>query len=168
MDITDHILKYRETVMNLWNEIYVPAISDRGGNTYLEENFCQIEVNLFEILVLYYLTEKYDSEDIIDSHMKSPCRSLPHFYIVPNDKLMTAHVNRELHSGYWDHPVRQFEKGKAEINLVHFFDWESYDCPRKYQYFRGRIKSFRADPSLNGKDVLIPVSECTIYYRKTD
>ena len=49
-----------------------------------------------------------------------------------------------------------------------FFDWESYDCPRKYEHFLGRIKSFKDEPALIGKDVLIPVLESRIYCKKTE
>ena len=52
MDITDRILRFRETIMDLRNRVYVQVINDRGGDTYLEEIFCEVEINLFETLVL--------------------------------------------------------------------------------------------------------------------
>ena len=69
---------------------------------------------------------------------------------------MPVMVNRELTSGYWDHPVRELRKDDAENGFVHCYDLSAMDMPRRYEYFRGRILKCAEHPELTGRDILVP------------
>lgn len=62
-------------------------------------------------------------------------------------------LNREIDSGYWDHPVKQADPD-CVFTFVRFFDWDQ----RSYQdsrYVRVIVKDWPANPALVGKHALI-------------
>jgi len=152
--------------MKTWNEAYVPVIAASGGSFELEENFCEVERLMFRAMVLYQISDKVCAEDLIGPHMcvNSVAPPLINFQIRPQGNSMTVLVNREIQSGYWDYPIRELKSGDCQIALIHFFDWANYDCPRKYEFYRGRIGESGTYPETVGKHVLVPVEEAEIHY----
>jgi hypothetical protein len=62
-------------------------------------------------------------------------------------------INREVDTGYWDHPIVEITKD-AQLSFVRFFDWDVL-AVRDYQYVRIRIDAWPAHPEIIGKHALI-------------
>ena len=69
-------------------------------------------------------------------------------------------VNRDVDSGYWDHPVSEVTKS-ATLRFVRFFDWDQLGvCD--YRYVHVVIASWPEQPGLQGRHALIE-SKYTTY-----
>jgi hypothetical protein len=116
----------------------------------LLERFNDLEIILFQKMVseaLSIKTIQYGEPQeniLICSH-----QSLP------------ALINREISSGYWDHPSKEIPKS-SEIQFISFFDWDAISI-RDNKFNRARIISCPSNPSLTGKQALIE-SVSTSYY----
>jgi hypothetical protein len=62
-------------------------------------------------------------------------------------------INREVDTGYWDHPIVEITKD-AQLSFVRFFDWDVL-AVRDYQYVRIRIDAWPVLPEIIGKHALI-------------
>jgi hypothetical protein len=62
-------------------------------------------------------------------------------------------LNRELDSGYWDHPVTELSP-QIPIAFISYFDWDQLNYHDNY-YVRGEILENEMAPELVGKHVLI-------------
>ena len=131
-------------------------IIEHGGETELEEEFCKIEQLLFSSIVLYQLKADVVESDFLDDHMNIAPRVLERFLIVPRAQAMPVMINREMTSGYWDHPITELQKNEALIGFVHYYDFCGMDSPRRYEYVRGRILASSKYTEIVGKDLLVP------------
>jgi hypothetical protein len=131
-------------------------IIEHGGETELEEEFCKIEQLLFSSIVLFQLKGNVAESDFLDDHMNMAPRVLERFRIVPRAQSMPVMINREMISGYWDHPITELWKNEALIGFVHYYDFCAMDMPRRYEYVRGRILDCSKYPEIVGKDLLVP------------
>ena len=92
---------------------------------------------------------------------------VPYFAIQPaiHVRLKTppcaALINREINSGYWDHPVKEITQ-EATLHFVRFFDWDQLS-QRDYHYVWVLIANWPEHPDLVGKHALIE----TMYVRFT-
>ena len=68
-------------------------------------------------------------------------------------------LNRELDSGYWDHPQSEVTDD-AVLSFITFFDWDAVDFIDN-RYVRVLVKAWPSHPELTGKHALIE----TIYVR---
>jgi hypothetical protein len=68
---------------------------------------------------------------------------------------VSALINREVDSGYWDFPVSKIPID-AEIQFICFFDWDVL-AVRDNKFVRGRIASCASSPVLVGKHALVDV-----------
>lgn len=141
-------------------------IIKHGGETELEEEFCKIEQLLFSSIVLYQLKGGADDSDFLDDHMSIAPRVLERFLIVPRAQTMPVVINREMTSGYWDHPITESQKNEALIGFVHYCDFCGMDTPRRYEYVRGRILDSFKHPEITGKDILVPADLALIEDKK--
>ena len=69
-------------------------------------------------------------------------------------------INREVNSGYWDHPVREVTN-EAVLRFVSFFDWDQLAI-RDCRYVEVVIDRWPKQPDLQGKHALIE-SQYTAY-----
>lgn len=109
----------------------------------LEERHSEIEVLLFEKMVL------------------EPA-SLPHIeYGLPHPNILVwlqsdfapIMINREIDSGYWDHPLKEITND-AKLVFVSFFDWDDLDY-RDNRYVRVIVSEWAAHPDIVGKHALL-------------
>mgnify|MGYP003703970341 FL=1 len=61
--------------------------------------------------------------------------------------------NREINSGYWDHPLREVTND-AKLVFVSFFDWDDLDY-RDNRYVRVIVKEWLAYPEMTDKHALL-------------
>jgi hypothetical protein len=156
MNAQKYFTQWRSVCRSLWNETYMTIIIEQGGSTELEEEFCRIEQILFDSIVLGQMDTNSEKSEKLDSHMNSNPSVLERFLIVPRGNTMSVMINRELTSGYWDHPITELRKGEAVIGFVHYYDFCGMDMPRRYEYIRGRIMECSKNPEIVGKDILVP------------
>jgi hypothetical protein len=62
-------------------------------------------------------------------------------------------INREVDSGYWDHPVNLLTRD-ASLRFVRFFDWDQLG-PRDNRYLRVVVQSWPGRPEVEGKHALV-------------
>ena len=156
MEAHTYFNQWRSVCRSLWNETYMSIIIKHGGETELEEQFCKIEQLLFSSIVLYQLKGDVAESDFLDDHMNIAPRVLERFRIVPRAQSMPVMINREITSGYWDHPITELRKNEAFVGFVHYFDFCAMDTLRRYEYVRGRILDSSKYPEIVGKDLLVP------------
>ena len=66
---------------------------------------------------------------------------------------ISADINREVNSGYWDFPVEEIHSD-AVLRFVEFFDWDVLSM-RDHQYVRVVIASCTSVPEIVGKHALV-------------
>lgn len=64
-----------------------------------------------------------------------------------------AMINREIKSGYWDHPIQEVTND-AHLHFICFFDWDNLSY-RNNQYVRVRIARWPSQQEVEGKEALI-------------
>lgn len=76
---------------------------------------------------------------------------------------VSALINREVDSGYWDFPVTKVPVD-AEMQFVAFFDWDVL-LIRDNKFVRIRIASCASNPALAGKHALVDAQEVSYRLR---
>ncbi len=150
-DVTPLMDTYRECVRHLWNS-YFQRDALSGQDWDLRDEFNDISLALFRALVL----RKIDREDfeVMPDHW-APRTPLPFLRLVI-EYSSTILINREMDSGYWDHPLKVVAKGDLDLHYIHLFDWSDLDF-RDFAFYRVRIVGSGRYPEVVGKDALIPV-----------
>lgn len=62
-------------------------------------------------------------------------------------------INREIDSGYWDHPLKEITND-AKLVFVSFFDWDDLGY-RDNRYVRVIVSEWAAQPEAVGKHALL-------------
>lgn len=62
-------------------------------------------------------------------------------------------LNREVDSGYWDHPLREVTR-EAKLAFISFFDWDQLDY-RDHRYVRVQVLEWPSQPAVVGKHAFI-------------
>ena len=76
---------------------------------------------------------------------------------------ISALINRDVDSGYWDFPVATIPGG-AVMHFIEFFDWDSLGV-RDNKYVRVRIASCPANVAIEGRDALIDAQDVSFILR---
>lgn len=63
-------------------------------------------------------------------------------------------INREISSGYWDHPVQEVEPSDIDMRFIHYFDWANIGH-RDFEFIMVLIIASSAHPELNGRQALV-------------
>ena len=136
--------RFRVASRELFNTYF--RIDDPWNNNgwELEERFSAVELLLFEKLV----TEPGNLPvAIYGTH-----QPFVHVKLRSGD-FAPIMINREIDSGYWDFPIRDFSKD-AQFSFIRFFDWELLSV-RDSQYVRIRIDAWPSHPEAVGRDALV-------------
>lgn len=64
-----------------------------------------------------------------------------------------AMLNREVNSGYWDHPLKEVTRD-CRLLFMSFFDWDQLDY-RDNRYVRALVSEWPSHPEVIGKHALI-------------
>ena len=116
---------------------------DNGGWSLLER-FCEVEDVLFQSLVGPVCKSELGPYGQTQVGLLVTLRS---------GRFAPIMLNREVESGYWDHPVTEITE-EADIQFVRFFDWDQL-ATRDYRYVEVVVKSWPTKPELEGKHGLI-------------
>ena len=74
---------------------------------------------------------------------------------------VTALINREICSGYWDYPDTVIP-ADAEMQFMDFFDWDVLSV-RDNKYARVRIAACPSNTALTGKHALLEAPQVSYY-----
>jgi|SRR5437016_682255 len=86
--------------------------------------------------------------------------------------VVTSPVGAELHVGkgipgqpgrLWGDPIVPVESNDCDLRFMSFFDWDQL-APREYRWMEVRIERFDNRPDLVGKDALVELSKCSIWF----
>jgi len=109
----------------------------------LEERHGEIEQVLFEKMVL----EPAGLPQAVYGFVNPSIRVLLRSDFAP------IMFNREIESGYWDHPLKEVTND-ATLLFVSFFDWDDLDY-RDNRYVRVILDGWAAHPEMRGKHALL-------------
>ena len=148
-NITELIQRHRECSRHLWNTYYWPQ-AQIDDDWDLRDQFEDVCAKLFTSLVLWPIDrESY----ILNPAYLMPHREVPFIRVVPGGSC-SIQINREISSGYWDHPINQVEENDIDMRFIHYFDWWNVGH-RDFEYFQVLIVSSTAHPELNGRHALV-------------
>lgn len=142
MDLDELVNRFRLASRELFNQFFrVPQPRDDGW--LLEERFNEIEVLLFQKLVI------------------EPAGLPEGRYGVPNPSIRVTlesdraaiMLNRDIDSGYWDHPLEQVTR-EAQLTFISFFDWDQL-AYRDNRYVRVRVDGWPSHVETLGKHAFI-------------
>ena len=148
-DITELVQRHRECSRHLWNTYFWPQ-SEKDDDWDLRDQFEDVSAKLFSSLVLWPIER--ESFEVPPAYLV-PLRAIPFIKVVPNGSC-SALINREVDSGYWDHPINLFEETDVDLRFIQYFDWWNVGH-RDFEFFRVLIVSSRAHPELNGRHALV-------------
>jgi hypothetical protein len=135
--------RFRVASREIFNHWFRVPDPDQNDGWTLEERFSDIEVLLFEKLVV-------EPAELPAIRYGDPN---PHVRVGIVADRVPLMVNRETDSGYWDFPVDTATRD-AQLAFIAFFDWDQVAF-RNNQYVRVRIDSWPSQPSAVGKQALI-------------
>jgi hypothetical protein len=150
-DVTARMNAYRECVRHLWNTQF-QAEAEPGHDWDLRDGFNKVAAQLFRLLILRPLDR--ENWDFQPDHW-SPREPFPFLRVVV-DTTSEILVNRELASGYWDHPLKAVHTDELDLRFLQYFDWWDLGV-RDWAYYRVRIVGSATHPAVVGKDALLPV-----------
>lgn len=125
----------------------------------LEESFGTIEQLLFEKLVLEPLSLPnvhlgYRYEAYPDIRVQLTANASPDGENGHNGTpIGPILLNREIDSGYWDHPLYEFSN-EATLLFICFFDWDQLGY-RDNRYVRVLVSDWPSHPEVIGKEALV-------------
>jgi len=144
MTIDDSISQFRLASRELFNTYFRIADPYNDDGWALAERFSEVESALFDQLVAAVVSTSFGSYGTHQPNIQVILRGVEFAPIM---------INREVDTGYWDHPIVEITKD-AQLSFVRFFDWDVL-AVRDYQYVRVRIDAWSAYPEVMGKHALI-------------
>lgn len=145
MDINAMMNSFRIAGRELFNNYFrLDAPWDRANEAWtIEERFRTIEKVLFQKLV----TEPAGLVGVSYGALQ------PGITVELRSDFAPAMVNRQIDSGYWDHPITEITR-EARLLFIRLFDWDQLDY-RDNQYVRVKIDEWHAHPEVAGKHALL-------------
>ena len=143
MHISDSMTQFRLAARELFNTFF--RIDDPYNNDgwALEARFRPVESVLFDQMVG---APNSLPVDCYGTHQ-------PYIRVVLVLDFAPIMINREVDTGYWDHPLTEITKD-VELSFVRFFDWDILGV-RDYRYVRVRIDAWPSRSEVVGKHALI-------------
>lgn len=145
MSLDEMMKQFRLASRELFNHYFRISNSHGGDKWGSIERFREVENLLFRKLV----AEPASLEAFVYGDVQ------PAILVRLRDGLNAAPLmlNRDIDSGYWDHPLAEVPSG-TELIFVRFFDWDELDF-HDNQYTRVQVRSWSAHPEAIGKHALI-------------
>jgi hypothetical protein len=144
MLLDESMNRFRIASRELFNHFFRVDDPYNNDGWLFEERFCHVEAVLFEQLVV---APSSLPSVTYGTHQPAICVVLRHSDFAP------IMINREVDSGYWDHPLGEVTK-EAQLSFVRFFDWDLLAI-RDNQYVRVNIDAWPAHPEAVGKHALV-------------
>jgi hypothetical protein len=142
--LNDSMTQFRLAARELFNTFFRVEAPYTNDGWALEARFRVLESALFDQLVAAPNSLPLDSYGSHQPGVRVALRGLDFAPVM---------VNREVDSGYWDHPLTEATKD-VELSFVRFFDWDIL-AVRDYQYVRVKIEAWPSHSEVVGKHALI-------------
>jgi hypothetical protein len=148
MNLDTRLNLFRLASRELFNHYF--RVEDASGNGTdpeawgAQERFDEVETVLFEKLVLEPAQMTGPAYGLRNAHIRVSLRS---------GSVAPIMLNREVDSGYWDHPIGEVTDD-ATLEFVSFFDWDQLHY-RDYRYVRVVVAAWSSQPTAVGKHALI-------------
>lgn len=145
-DLNELMNQFRLASRELFNHFFrVPDPYANGQHAWLmEERFRDVQAVLFQQLVAEQMSlslAEYGNPQ-------------PNVLVEPrHGGAVPIMLNRDIDSGYWDHPVKEVGTD-AHLLFVSFFDWDQLDY-RDNRYVRVQVVRWSTNPDVGGKHGLI-------------
>ncbi|RYG12920.1 MAG: hypothetical protein EON92_06985 [Burkholderiales bacterium] len=148
MNLDTRLNRFRLASRELFN-LYFRVEDASGAGTDpeawgTEERFGEVERILFEKLVLEPMQMGGPTYGRHNAHIQVLLRS---------GRFARIMLNRDVDSGYWDHPIREVTED-ATLEFVSFFDWDQLHY-RDHRYVRVFVGAWPSQPAAVGKHALI-------------
>jgi hypothetical protein len=142
MEIDGLVKQFRLASRELFNHYFRTAALE-DSETY--ERFLFVQETLFEQMVTTVadLPKGFYGQLQPDVLVK----------VRPPAEFAPLMLNRQVDSGYWDHPQREFTK-EVTFHFIEFFDWDQ-SVFWDHQYVRAKVAAWPSNPELVGKLALI-------------
>ena len=143
MNIDEMMNRFRLASREVFNHFF--RVSDPYNNDgwSFEERFSEVQAVLFKKLV----TEPASLSDKGYGYLQ------PEILVELRSESAPIMLNREVDSGYWDHPIKEVTKD-ARLLFISFFDWDQLDY-RDNRYVRVQMDRWSSHPETVGKHALI-------------
>jgi hypothetical protein len=151
-DITELMQKHRECSRHLWNTYFWPQ-AETDDDWDLRDRFESIVAELFASLVLWPL----EREEFKPTPANwEPLKPVEFIRVVPIKSLLQCPIliNREISSGYWDHPVTAIDSADTDMRFIQYFDWSNLGH-RDFEFIRVHIARSIAHPEIVGHNALL-------------
>ncbi|MCK5267814.1 MAG: hypothetical protein KAR07_06590 [Spirochaetes bacterium] len=142
MDIQNQMITYRLATREIRNKYFSPKNWDYPEWDVIEL-YNDVKKELFRSLVLNPLSLKESSEGKENENIE----------VVVASPFAPIMINREIKSGYWDHPCKEV-KENVKMNFIDFFDWDQLGTIDN-QYVLVKIKEYKENPDIEGRQALI-------------
>jgi hypothetical protein len=145
MDLDARINRFRIASRELFNQFF--RVDDAYNNDQawiLEERFCEVQELLFQKLVIEPAGLPTVAYGVLNPSIRAVLR---------HGEFAPIMLNREVDSGYWDHPLREVTR-EAKLAFISFFDWDQLDY-RDHRYVRVQVLEWPSQPSVVGKHAFI-------------
>lgn len=161
LEITEVLLGYRECARHIWNA-HVIAGADQDVDWDLRDQFEDAIAILFSAIVLRKVG--YSDREVKQAYW-SPLEPFNFLRVIPNGTAPIL-INREVASGYWDHPIQKLEESDADMRFVGFFDWNVLEY-REFEFIQVVIVSSASHPELAGRHALVKPQYVSIFFDET-
>ncbi len=145
MQLDAHLNQFRIASRELFNKFF--RVDDPYKNDQawvLEERYREVEALLFQKLVVEPMNLPTVAYGVPNPHIRV---ELKHGEFAP------IMLNREVDSGYWDHPLREVTR-EAKLAFISYFDWDQLDF-RDHRYVRVQVLEWPSQPGAVGKHAFI-------------
>ena len=143
MELDALLNRFRLASRELFNHYFHAGTHDEDA-WLAEERFAIVQEHLFTALV----TEPANLPDVPYGQLQPDIR-----VALRGSQSGPWMLNRELQSGYWDHPQREFTQD-AVLRFMCFFDWDPVDFKDNH-YVRVVVTAWPGHPELVGKHALV-------------
>jgi hypothetical protein len=144
MHLDESIGRFRIASRELFNHYFRVADPPTDDGWVLEERFGFVEAVLFEQLVVAPHSLPSVAYGL---HQPAILVALRYADFAP------IMINREVDSGYWDHPLTEVTRD-ATLSFVRFFDWDALAI-RNNQYVHVIVDAWPTHSEVVGKHALI-------------
>ncbi len=148
-EITDLIHRHRECSRHIWNSYFYQQ-AEANDDWDLRDQFEDVCAKLFTSLVLWPIEK--ESYTFNPAYLQ-PQREIPFIRVIPTGSC-GVFINREICSGYWDHPIKEVSEEDIDMRFIHYFDWSIMGI-RDFEFFHVMIISSKLHPELNGRHALV-------------
>ncbi|UGY16731.1 hypothetical protein [Bradyrhizobium septentrionale] len=154
-NLNELMVRFRIASREIFNQFFrVEGPYENDGWSF-EQRFSEVEAILFDKMVAEPASLGNASYGSVTSAISVELRI---------GKSVPAMINREINSGYWDHPIGAVT-ADAQLQFISFFDWDRLNY-RDNQYVRVCIARWPSHKEMEGKEALLEAQY--VQFRKSN